>query len=412
MKIVKRLKRAAFTLTPLLLLVITAEGVVRVKYFLMHDRDWNYLTAPFQVQDSQNMDHGGYLAPQSGSPGPQPGSPAPPPRSALVFDWHKPCRDHEVFSEQFGRLMPYSYDQDCLRGDRVTRDNTGGDYRIFVLGGSTVEGRQSDEEMMPTQLKRALPPEYKGRPVRVVNAGHSTYGSSQIRTLYDTKIKLYRPDLVLYYEALNEQIAFSQWMQVDRKITQFIEGSFLQYLHYRSMLWTYLVEKYTFSTTSDVKFWKVELDRVGDTLVHLSDAITHAGGRFVFVTQVERFPRYHRKVDTFDYRQVDRLLDSLKSDPSYVHNSEEISALNQRLVVGYSLEVCKRYGIPVIDILDDVEQLGDTERNALFLDLVHSTWKLDKILGESIAARLKPLVFHESPTESHAAAVAVSVDTP
>ncbi len=219
--------------------------------------------------------------------------------------------------------------------------------------------------------------------------------SEQLQLLYDGKVRFYRPDVVLYLESWAEQVAFSQFTEVDRVIAEFMEGSFVKRFYYQSALVTYLVEKYMFVTTTAVKFWKVDVEPVRNTLTHLSDAMADAGGRFVFVTEVSRFPRYYRQIDTFDYRQVEGLLDSLERDPAYVYDAAEISALNQRLVVAYSLEVCRQHDIPAINLLDMIEQLGEQELDAYFTDLVHSTWKLDKLIGEEIAARLTKILWTE-----------------
>ncbi len=133
----KALKRILFAIIPLLILLLAAESVLRVKYFVMHDYDWNYLTMPFQVQDAATvMERIGYNAPEpsevpiagtdrtgglaprpsegpitvmdrTGDLAPQPsevpiadtdrtGGLAPQPSGARIVDWHRPCRDREV----------------------------------------------------------------------------------------------------------------------------------------------------------------------------------------------------------------------------------------------------------------------------------------------------------------------------
>ena len=47
--------------------------------------------------------------------------------------------------------------------------------------------------------------------------------------------------------------------------------------------------------------------------------------------------------------------------------------LNQRLAVLYLIELCKNYNIPYINILNDIENLGEAKRKSMFLDYIHQT---------------------------------------
>ena len=93
-------------------------------------------------------------------------------------------------------------------------------------------------------------------------------------------------------------------------------------------------------------------------------------------------------IDTYDYQAVDGLLDRLKADRHYVYDVTEISALNQRLAVAYTVDLCRQFHVPVVNILDDVDALGDGGRAEMFMDLGHLTVKGDKVVGELIAKRL------------------------
>ena len=58
------LKRVVWSLIPVLVLLTSAELVVRLKYFFAHKRDWNYLTMPYRVQDTQALDHAFFKLPE------------------------------------------------------------------------------------------------------------------------------------------------------------------------------------------------------------------------------------------------------------------------------------------------------------------------------------------------------------
>jgi len=120
----------------------------------MHNKDWNYIIAPFHIQ--------------------------------------------KIYSERHKKLMPYTRDKHKFRGDKVEPVKDPLEFRIFVLGGSTVQDSQPDEEMLTNQLKLSLPPD---KNIKVINAGLPAYSSTEILRYYKRKIKTFKPDLVLYYEA-------------------------------------------------------------------------------------------------------------------------------------------------------------------------------------------------------------------
>lgn len=385
-------KRIVFSVIPLLVLLAAAEAATRVKYFFLHNHNWNYITLPYKVQEAQEINHSLYLAPTA--------HPNAPSAGQMNFKWLRPCQDREVFSAHYQKPMPYTWDDNCFRGDPVARTKPAGEIRIFVMGGSTVEDAQPDADMWTAHLKQTL----ADPRVRVVNAGQRGQASEGVDKIFDRKIRLFAPDVVLYYEAWNEQVEFLQWRQADSKI-EALSGKLHGALYYRSAFYTYLVEKYAFMRTPavptgkgdravglgqmGVRFWKIDVSRLQRNLETLARTVTGSGARFVFVTQVIKFPRHWKGVDTSDANAVDALLERLQRDPAYAYDTYEISALNQRLAVARSMEVCRALHVPVIDILDDVEALGESGREQLFIDLGHLTWQGDEMVGRLIGEKLK-----------------------
>jgi len=387
------LRFIAFALTPTVVLVLAAETSVRLKYFFSpYGRDWTYLTTP--------IGRGSVFA--------APSAPAKTRSAAvslasredaasedqLVFRWQTPCVNSMVFSSELGKEMPRTWDEHCFRGDRVTPAKNPDEYRVVFLGGSTVEDGQSDAEMMTEQFKRALPPSASGKHVTVVNAGKANFDSRVIRSYWDSVVKKFSPDLVVYYEAWNEQqgdIKFTG-MRVDQGMAAFTRYRLHRMLYYRSMLYTYLVERFGLRlAAARNRFWKVDLKQLRH-FVELSRAVRATGARFVLATQIVRFPRMWKGVDTFDLRAVDALLDRLKGDRGYSYDVTEISGLNQRLALRYTMELSRQENIPIVDILDPVEALGESARNELFTDLGHLTIKGDRLVGQLIAKSIGELV--------------------
>jgi hypothetical protein len=384
MRRILSLRFLAFALTPMFVLLVAAEATVRLKYFFSpYGRDWTYLTTP--------IGRGSAPAPANRPPAPtvsrQDEDAAA--DDQLVFRWQTPCVNQTVFSSELQKEMPRTWDENCFRGDRVKQHKDPDEYRVVFLGGSTVEDGQSDAEMMTEQFKRALPPQAAGKRVTVVNAGRANFDSRVIRTYWESIVRNFTPDLVVYYEAWNEQqgdIKFTG-MRVDQGMAAFTRYRLHRALYYRSMLYTYLVEKFGLRLAAGKRFWKVDLNQLRH-FVELARAVRSSGARFVFATQVVRFPRMWKDVDTFDYHAVDALLDRLQADRSYSYNVSEISALNQRLALFRTIEMCQQLNIPVVNILETVEALGEA-RAELFSDLGHLTVKGDRVVGELIAKGLK-----------------------
>jgi hypothetical protein len=366
--------------------VVVGEAAARVRYFVMHKHDWNYLTMPWRLSDEAAIDHSTYVPPKA-SP------------NQMVFKMGKPCLDREVFSGRFNRTMPYTWDQNCFRGDRITREKRFGEARMFVLGGSTVEDAQADADTWTTRLKESL----ANSAVTVVNAGQSGMGSTGAVVSYRRKIRQFSPDVVLYYEAWNEQVDFLQWNQVGNSIAS-MANAIHDAMYYRSALYTYAVEKYYFVKTGTVaggataglgplseQFWTIDEDRLRSNLRQLFEAIRASGAKPVFVTQAVNFPRRWKGIDTMDPVAVRRLIDTLQHDRNYAYNVFEISALNQRLAVQVSRQVAEELRVPVVDILPEMESLGESRRASLFMDLGHLTWQGDEFVGPLIAKKLAGL---------------------
>jgi hypothetical protein len=234
---ISRFKRVVFSFAATLMLLVGAEAVVRARYFFLHHHDWNYITMPFRVHDTQSMDHAFYIAPtgsrlsgvasgevSAGSPGSTPAS-----SDQMNFTWLRPCRDREVFSEHYQKPMPYTWDANCFRGDPVSPAKPPGEIRLFVLGGSTVEDAQPDVDTWTAQLKTQL-----GDPrVKVVNAGQTAMGSASVAALYDKKIlRAGRGALLRSLERAGAVLAGASRRRARRSVDkQHAQGSSLSLCH-------------------------------------------------------------------------------------------------------------------------------------------------------------------------------------
>ena len=75
-------------------------------------------------------------------------------------------------------------------------------FRVFILGGSTVEGGLNDRWTIDTYLGQELKKYYQG--VEVINAGIVGYTSQEELALLQTKILDLQPDLVVIFDGRND----------------------------------------------------------------------------------------------------------------------------------------------------------------------------------------------------------------
>jgi hypothetical protein len=109
-----------------------------------------------------------------------------------AFGWAKRCFGTHVEWETFTRINSRG-----LRDRDIPYERTGA-FRVLVLGDSYAEGMQIPvEETFEKLLERRLAEAGDGRPVEVVNAGCSGYGTDNSLLFYRHEGRKYRPDLVL-----------------------------------------------------------------------------------------------------------------------------------------------------------------------------------------------------------------------
>ena len=166
-----------------------------------------------------------------------------------------------------------------------------------------------------------------------------------------SKISLFKPDLLLY-QRLERADRLGRLAQIEAQLGAVTNGLH-KALHYKSMLYTYLVEKYSFTTTKDVKLWKIDVKQMQDNLDRLTRVVRKSGAQFVFITQVTRTPRTWKASIRSTPTRSKRC--SVGWNPIFVrvrHRGDqraESAACGDR-----SVELFRRLNVPIINILDEV----------------------------------------------------------
>ncbi len=102
------------------------------------------------------------------------------------------------------RINNYYYHINSLgfRSKELIEPKPPEDFRVFILGGSTVEGGMNERWTIDTYLGQELKKYYQG--VEVINAGIVGYSSQEELALLQTKILDLRPDLVVIFDGRND----------------------------------------------------------------------------------------------------------------------------------------------------------------------------------------------------------------
>ncbi|MBF0312102.1 MAG: hypothetical protein HQK52_01730 [Oligoflexia bacterium] len=376
------IKRAVLLLLPVVVLLLLAEGVCRIKFYFAHNRDSFYLTTPFNVQGKQNV--------QNTNTGVDvyEGKTSDVVKTENVLT-NKECSNSKLFSKFYNKEMDVTHDENCFRGDRVDSNA----YKVFIVGDSTVEdSRAVDKETFAHLLKAYLPEQYQNKRVTITSAGRGAYGSASTFEHYEGKLKKFNPDMIVVYIGWNEQVEESQFVEADGAIASF-SGKIAQLhqrFHYKSMLYTYLVEKYHFASIDERKYLVIDLKRLQHNFSKIVEAISKSKTKLVVVSQLSVIPRYYSGVDTFDTAAVEERLRLLQSDKNYKIDAFEVLALNQRLAVVFMRDYCLKNKVPYINLLADAEAVGDEQRKTFFQDLAHTFPEGNRFLSKSLGEKLRP----------------------
>src|SRR5205085_3098240 len=109
-----------------------------------------------------------------------------------------------VLNEETGRYEIPKSRQTHFQPDGFAAEKSANEFRIFVLGGSTVQGRPwSIESSFTTWLGLNLDASDASREYQVVNCGGVSYATYRLIPILQEVLK-YQPDLIIFCEGHNE----------------------------------------------------------------------------------------------------------------------------------------------------------------------------------------------------------------
>ncbi|OGG02962.1 MAG: hypothetical protein A3F83_05985 [Candidatus Glassbacteria bacterium RIFCSPLOWO2_12_FULL_58_11] len=281
-------------------------------------------------------------------------------------------------------------------------------YRILIVGGSSAESViTGDEDSWYYLLLESLDSDslLKGK-IEVINAGVSGNNSKLINEQLQKQGFELKPDLILYYEAHNDIHLVTPWFKhLDTKIGLLAKSHLIhRLLHYRSMLYTYLVEKYFF-TKMKITQWRIDEKLTSENFKSIITNCKKRSIDFVYIRQANNFPLEKdgkNLTDEHDLRELIKIYSEKKTiGEDKTRLSEEWSELMvflQRLLLVIQTKICWLENIEVIDPLPAFEA---ARKDSLVLFQghgnktnfgVHTTCEGDKILAKCVFDGIKQKV--------------------
>ncbi len=377
-------KRLAIMFGPTIVLLLLAEVAVRIYYFQRHGHDLQYLTMPFKFS----------VRTANAAPAPAPADPV---------QYHY-SRDHSYVETDLatGRTIHFTVNEYGERGATWTPEKSPGEIRVLAVGGSSTYGiNNPDSATWPARLQEILC-DRGSRQLEVLNVGIPGARLEHLNDRLEERQLHYRPDVVIYYEAFNNAIAHrSRFYHTEVAIQRLHAHDWFgreisKRLYYRSMLYTYLLEKAQFALLTGDRMIVPEIDYFQAQLQRFIRVVRSHGAVPVLVLQATQFPPRQEveQLDLHDREAVKAFIlratrANGQASESQVYDGEwstPIRAYQTQVLV----EVTRRTGLTEgVQVIDPRPAFARDEGDEpLFCDVIHLTDRGNRILANAIAEQL------------------------
>ena len=332
-------------------------------------------------------------------------------------DEHHNVRQHAFVAQNYTKYFPYeeryTYDADTgeifrvtinrrgFRGADVADEKPPGTLRVVTLGASSTFGYHNpDDGTYPATLQRVLNEQCgEGPRYEVINLGIPHLRSDQILSLFLAEALPLRPDVVTFYEGLNDSADEGKEEQAGKRRSLKKAASHWLYDH---VLLAFLVDEITASWWE--RFDAAQIDTIAqgrperfvENLRQIYDECRRQGILFVVGAQQARsllVPREELKGVTYA-DEVRRVREKLARE-GYVTKNERNFLVHDRVNAAqrhWALE----NGVPFADIAATL----DRDRDVL-VSWVHVNPRGNRLIAETYAREILPRTCH--PTQADTA---------
>lgn len=229
--------------------------------------------------------------------------------------------------------------------------------------------------------------------VEVYNAGITGVQLKDIIEITTNKLLKYKPDIVIYYGAYNEtqHVAFDG---IDNMIGHWhiydVWGKVFSLLHYRFMLYTFLVEKYAFYKVTETYCVVPPIGNYKKLLIKFINVLRNNKIQPVLVLQntIKKHSKELEYIDLNDKEMIRNFV-SKKVSEEYVDEYERLTNVRlwqTQILVKVVEVVGKANNVKIINPLPEFDESND--KSGLFCDEVHLSDKGNNLLAEIISREI------------------------
>ena len=282
-------------------------------------------------------------------------------------------------------LKTININSDGFRGEEINSLKTNLDYRIVVIGGSTVfgSGLSSDEQAFPNILNEKFQQKYDN--IEVINAGISSITSFE--ELYHIKEKIISldPDMIIVYDGHNDahykKIIEPKILNVDKDKLQFKD--FQKYLRTPVVIYRYLLLPIINLETNNT------LDISGLDKINENNKISNSIGTL-----------WYERMQEFCQISNDKNIESvIILQPTLYHGNKPLSdyektILNENTQGKEIFEILnkKSQKLNNCSIVSDFSNVFDEVSDGVYMDSVHLNYNGNKVIAEKIYQKILPII--------------------
>jgi len=368
-------KIVIFSLLPIILLLLCGEIFARIRLYTKN-KDIFYLVGPFfenrqkfekQVNYEFNIDNRYKDSPKTYFKL-KPGSYAPPERYS------------------YGKFYINSLG---FRNKEFNAYDKNGKIRIFCLGESSTFGAESpDDKTWPVKLEYYLNKKGKGNKIEVINAGFAAYQSLLYSNLMRLELINYKPDIFIVYAGINEL----NRNDVKKDIGK-IMNDLHNYLYYRSMLYTLLIEKISVAVQNSpvpMNVWTVKAnENYIANCKKMIQACKEHNVKLIFVRQMLHAQKELFTEDSLTLDKVKAIQNGLPQQDKYNKAyTPPLEFYRHYVLMDLLKKLCAENNVEYVDLRKSLNKSLDSVD--IFNDDVHLTAEGNDLLAKLISENISP----------------------
>lgn len=273
-----------------------------------------------------------------------------------------------------------------FRGEDFTTEKPAGVTRILTLGASSTFGYHSrDAETYPHRLEQKLNGGCEGRQFEVINLGIPHLDARQIQALFTDEGLPLSPDIVTFYEGVNDSQGGTWRAPKQRSMRQKLRTWGRKHFVTLLMISEAMKVETVFGAADVAREIEEKAPLFLEPLEAIRNLAAEHGASFYVVPQQANSGLYEREeIRGISYAEEVATLEKKLEETGAVGNAERILLIHNALMNGVR-EWAVRDGVPVIDVIRALDERRDT-----LVTWVHLTPEGNEIIADAFFDVLAP----------------------